>query len=734
MITIANLAYLAVSWSLLFLIPGLLLTCWATGRFRDIPPFVALTLSFGFAVLAIPALTFYAAAFSQIYVTTPVQVLVSLVLIGLMGRQILPTWRWLASLFGSTGSSGLAVVHLVVLVFALLSFAYQFLFFDVLGFHYDCTYRPCALALGLVDLPGLPSGNASLWYNGHQRIGVTSVLTPPMALYGFLGLRAQWGAIFALLVPCVYVVSRRFQVSRVGAASAALVVAILPSVIESADQNRLVLSTVGLLVLILSLKRIPFLMAGVLAGLVFSMEPVTALGLVGLLLAVGFFRDRSAGSLPFWAAFTLGLTLFLLPVLTRYYLAFGSPFFHEHFSYIPSVPHEFLGVDFTIPAFLNWPFHDRLVRSPFNPLPNLALVPLTMVKHFGVLLFSVVLVGILSPAARRNGKALVALAGFAVPIVAFLALNEDWIEKDKWQIVVMTYVPLYVLFALGVDQILLNFTKPRFLLGMAFLVGALALVLKLLSLADVPEDARFRDYLGYREHGLAAEDPKYLAVERSLLKPVAWLPLTGGEVSRLFLSPELLLPGLESLLEESSRLDMDGRDPSDSMRSGIARGTGRITLPGDQDREAARSRLEGSFKSDPVAWEFDLTTPVHSGLDPDTRASFSRPSCREGARAVDVFPFQAPLLVKVPWLEDPVAVTMNYMDALSVAVLQIDRRPGRARDVPPEDWKEAECLLLHAPPDSRLSVEDSLISMRSYRFSVERNSGDTGYRLKIRVD
>ena len=193
MAIILQLAGWLLAFAFLFFLPGLFLfRAFSAADRTDSSASEKLVLILGLATFFVPAVLYLLAAVLFVPLTWPLAVLTAAVCMAGSGwlarkkpwgrpgdyfRQIKNAWREHPWLYG----------------LALFSFFYQFLFFDtVMDFHFTCTYFPCLLPSGhefgsaIAGMPpfGQAAGaNNSLYYAGHQRMGVTAVLSPACVMH-----------------------------------------------------------------------------------------------------------------------------------------------------------------------------------------------------------------------------------------------------------------------------------------------------------------------------------------------------------------------------------------------------------------------------------------------------------------------------------------------------------------------------------------------------------------------
>lgn len=592
---------------------------------------------------------------------------------------------------------------------------FQVAFLDT-ALHWNgfCTYLPCTVAAGEIDV-GFGPLNMNIGYPGHQRMGVTAVLAPATGMFGLAGVRLHWALVFAALPPSVWSLARALDLSAPSATAAAVFAAAAPAIVGVADPNRLLLALIAFAAVLAASRPAPAFLGAALA-LIQHAEPAVILAAPALLPWLSRPRLRSL------RRGALGFGLASLPFVLRNAVAFGAPWTHEHFSYIPPQPYQLLGRALELPAFLNWPLHGQLVRSPYNPLPNLALVPLSILEHWGLLAASLALVGS-GVLLRRQPRVAASLALGFVPLVAFLALNENWTQKDKWGIAVMAYLAPLLGFAAGLDWIGAGRRLLR-IVAVGAVGWGLALVWQALAGLEVPEDDRYRRFWSERYQHLPPEDAGYLAWERSTWSRPPLLPRSARGFGAA-LAPRASLAALgEHLTDWSVR----GRSPSALDLELMALGTA-----GDPNLEASLPHRGAPVAcSDCVPIRIDLRRSPGSNLG--RAAHFSAPCSLDGPE-VDLGRDHDAAAVRVPWAPGPVDLVLVDPPLGGTAVLMLVRalphefeaQRGPLRGPP----LRAGCVAVHLPAGRPLQVWDQLSfdPGRTYRFAVSGERSRPRLRL-----
>lgn len=387
-----------------------------------------------------------------------------------------------------------------------------------------------------------------------QRLGAGIVASPAFRAFGVFGFRALHALLWAAAAALTTLAALSLGLAPVPATLAGLMLACNPYslAVNRLNANVFALPALaGMLWLIVERQRAPggrgvWVLAGLLLGVLGGIRNecillVPALA-AGLLLTENGWKNR---------VIALGLVggsalATLAPTLAWQRLAFGEWIIHASQyagfeGYRPTFPHGLGPWRFDFNGLLNWPFHDRLVRTPHFPFPTLVLLPLVVVRSFGVLGVALGLVGFGVLARRRPAVAAVCALWLA-PMWAMLSVQENW-EELKMTYLVLLWPAAMLPLAQGVQWLAEREVRPVRRLGLLVAVTAGVWVgAALLGRTEAPLDARWyvrfphaaTNAAGFAElppekrwaweffH--SAESPSEVARERGRLVPPRLLP------------------------------------------------------------------------------------------------------------------------------------------------------------------------------------------------------------------
>ena len=391
----------------------------------------------------------------------------------------------------------------------------------------------------------------------------TSAFVSIFELYGFKILYVLFSC---LLFIFVYLLARKLLASGIIALVTALFALFNPYAlsIEVLDRNVMALSISAILVyLILQHKNKIFL-----HGLVFGVLAGTGLRFLPLLLAIPivilYYKERLnlKNCLVFFCAFIITFT-FNFPHL--YYHGFQS--LGETDSHLSLI----------MKAFTQWQ------RTPFLPFPNLLFYLFNILNYFGYLFCGIIIAGIFN-LWRKDKKLFWAFSSLFLSTLFILSSQRNWIEQDKYRILISSFLPLYIYFAYGLEVIFSKgySLKKCFIIFICLL--APVIFARLVPRIDFEQDEGF-----YKRRFLyQTESADYHALVRNSLSGVGIFPNYGRLFDKLDLKNKKLEEGIliRKLFAEGGLLD-----------SGKSKGINQKLRKGHPLKENARSpSLSGNYQ------------------------------------------------------------------------------------------------------------------------------------------
>jgi len=148
-------------------------------------------------------------------------------------------------------------------------------------------------------------------------------------------------------------------------------------------------------------------------------------------------------------------------------------------------------------GMLNWPLHDRLVRSGSVPFPFMLYIPAHLLHTFGALVAAAALVGLVTLFRTRERRRLAwPLLAYLLLVGGFLSVQEN-IGGYKFTFVLWLFLPVGVLAASGLSELTATF-RWRAWAGYAAALLALWLFCQWLSGATFPLDDRWQRQFGWK--------------------------------------------------------------------------------------------------------------------------------------------------------------------------------------------------------------------------------------------
>jgi len=339
-----------------------------------------------------------------------------------------------------------------------------------------------------------------------QRLAPAVVAAPFFRLFNVFGFRLFFALVPALTALIFFGLVHRVTGRRWLAVASAAILVMNPFVLsfERLNANFPAVLMISALFLLLETPPLRPFVAGLLLGALGAVRNEAVI-FVPILLYWVYFKafDAAVGSktpvrrsaaLKAAGLLVAGAAITIAPILYWKQYAFGSPFMHpsqySHFEgFRPTFPHSLLGIHFDFNGLLNYPFIDTAIRTPHFPHPVFLLIPLVLLRSFGLLVSCLTLLGIGAAWRADRRRALCLLSWILLTFLLF-AFQENW-EELKMSFIMLMLPPLVVLAAHGATSLTqLSRFVPN-VLGIATLAIFLAVFLKFSFHLEYPADSRW---------------------------------------------------------------------------------------------------------------------------------------------------------------------------------------------------------------------------------------------------
>ena len=394
-------------------------------------------------------------------------------------------------------------------------------------FQFNCVNRAAALVLGLDTDPLRVLGpRTDLGYlladNRNVRLGNAALVAPGFIAFGFVGSRLVYAWAGAMVAAAGGLLGRRLLGRSAWAPLLGLCMALNPYLlaIPLVDENLFAfMLTTAILCEVADDRPSPAVL-GVLLGLLLGVRHIGVLVVPGLLWLLRGRDLRTRG----WALGAAVAAVTCVPWAIHHARVFGSVWAFESFEEVRTpIVHRLFGLDIPFRGLLNYPFTDTWVRTPFNPAPTIAMVPLFILNRFGLLACALTPFGV--AALRGTRLPALRLGALALPLLGVISALESWMQPNKMGIPLLVLPALVLILVLGARR-LARARRARPFLVYGLVVAGLAGAQLGLERWSVPEDARVYD-LG---EAFRRERPAYLAWEQAHLVRHNLLP----DASRIF--------------------------------------------------------------------------------------------------------------------------------------------------------------------------------------------------------
>lgn len=301
------------------------------------------------------------------------------------------------------------------------------------------------------------------------------------------------------------------------------------------NPNMMGMSIISLLIYLLVKQNPQGFIIGLIYGILGGIRNEAILFLPAIIYKLYVSSDKKIKEIPL---FFLGAFFGILPILYWNAFAFGNPFMHPtQFrgldGFRPEFVHRFLFWKFNFNGMLNYPFHNKIIRTPYFTFPVFILLPLTLISSFGIFLTSMIFTGSIRMF-KKYRKIWIFLFLWFMPMFALLSVQENWSDK-KTTFILMWFNPLLLCLGLGIEKFFV--TKRLLRYTTAVLLISLILFLGVTSAKNLnfEEDARWYERFPRAIKGTSfsfigddlrtkTEDPAELEAQKELLTKANFLP------------------------------------------------------------------------------------------------------------------------------------------------------------------------------------------------------------------
>lgn len=378
-----------------------------------------------------------------------------------------------------------------LLLLSLIAVFFLLARFDAHEFHLTCINYPVAYVTGIRMGDGTesnPMQNDILSLDMEEREGNVAIMAATIGLFNCLGYRLFFGLENLILFLFAFLLGEAFIKSFRAGLLLSLLFLFNPSLasLTELDQNVNTLAASIIMFYLLLREEPKFFWAGFFFAIAFGCRHIVLPGIVGLIY-YALYSHR-----PFYnlGRIALGFSLPSLLWSAHHLLAFGSLFYEETFRHFTKMfPHNFLGIRFDFPAILQWPLVTHLLRSPYNGLPQVFLLPFSILKSSGTILCAFFLAGAAWLFAKRR-KDFLLLFLWTFPVSAVLLSMGHTPEVDKLRLAINLF-GFFIVCAWAGFLCVVRSSKRKFLCAVVAVVAiALTLGVRAMEGARFPVDPR----------------------------------------------------------------------------------------------------------------------------------------------------------------------------------------------------------------------------------------------------
>jgi glucan phosphoethanolaminetransferase (alkaline phosphatase superfamily) len=155
----------------------------------------------------------------------------------------------------------------------------------------------------------------------------------------------------------------------------------------------------------------------------------------------------------------------------------------------PVFEHRFLFWKFDFNGMLNYPFYDRIVRTPYFSFPVFLLLPLVLASSLGIIIFSLIFTGA-AAMFKKQRQVFIFLTLWLIPIYLLLSVMENW-SNLKTTFLLMALSPLLIFSAAGLNNLLTYQKLKKKMITLILLCIAIFCAVKIISSQEFSVDMRW---------------------------------------------------------------------------------------------------------------------------------------------------------------------------------------------------------------------------------------------------
>ncbi|MBU1864213.1 MAG: glycosyltransferase family 39 protein [Candidatus Omnitrophica bacterium] len=326
-----------------------------------------------------------------------------------------------------------------------------------------------------------------------QRIGSAIICAPFTLFFNQFGFRLLYALVITLISLFMYLAIYQI-IPKFGIALCTSLIATLNSYlisIHTLNPNVIGMFFISLLLYLLVLEKKDWFLIGILFGILGGVRNVAILfapAFIFKLLTNGNQKKKNC------TLFFAGALIAILPILYWKQYAYGNIFIHpsqfsHHEGFRPAFEHSFLFWKFKFNGMFNFPFHEKIVRTPYFPFPTFLTLPLTIISSLGIILTSLMVTGFFYSFKRNKKEALFLILWF-LPMYSIFVVQENWSELKTSFLLLFINPPLFWV-AFGCDMLFEKHARVYRFCSVIVVSIILVIAVKLLSFFDCEVDGRW---------------------------------------------------------------------------------------------------------------------------------------------------------------------------------------------------------------------------------------------------
>ena len=336
----------------------------------------------------------------------------------------------------------------------------------------SCFYMQTFRIIGLLN-PGVRSLDSLVKvYDIICTPGNVLFTATPFLIFKMSSFKILYLIFNALLFIFTYFICKRLLKNKIAALVVAIFSILNPYIlsVEVLDRNVMALSISAIFFYCLFEHKEKIFLQGFIFGLLAGtgLRFLPLLFIIPMLILWG--KDASFRRIMLFVVAFLAAFLFNIP--------------HFFFNGLNSLGEGGAFFELLILAFTKW------MRTPFLPFPNILFYLINLINYFGYLVSGFICFGAYF-LLKENKRLFFAFLSMFLLVLIVLSFQRNWIEGDKYRIIICAFLPVYIFLGFGIKAIFNRINFKKMILAILISLSLPIIFVNLCSKLNFPQDLEF---------------------------------------------------------------------------------------------------------------------------------------------------------------------------------------------------------------------------------------------------